>query len=67
MLTKEQAIILLEEAKRNKKFTEFEVMFAKSILMKKTLRVLSPKQEAIVNKIYEKSTGGGDKVFNHIQ
>ena len=67
MLTKENALILLEEAKRNKKFNEWTELFAKSIVMKKTLRVLSAKQEAIVNRIYAESVGQGEKVFNHIR
>ncbi len=67
MLTAENALIMLEYAKREaKKFTEFEEMFTASIVRLKrlnNLRALSTKQEEIVQKIYARHTGAPDKVY----
>lgn len=64
MLTSTQAIILLEEAKKCKKFNEWEEIFTKNIQRIRTLKPLSAKQEAIVLRIYAAKTGAGDKQFH---
>jgi hypothetical protein len=64
MMTSTQAIVLLEEAKKCKKFTEWEEVFTKNILRIRTLKPLSMKQEAIVLRIYAAKTGAGEKEYH---
>ena len=54
MLTRDFAIVQLEEAKRNRKFTLFEEMFVKNIQRLRPLRALSSSQEAILKRITNK-------------
>uniref|UniRef100_A0A6M3K0N1 Uncharacterized protein n=1 Tax=viral metagenome TaxID=1070528 RepID=A0A6M3K0N1_9ZZZZ len=64
MITAVNAIIILEYAKREKKFTEYEELFVKSIQRMGSNRALTTKQEAIVDKIYRRCVGGGEKEFH---
>ena len=66
MITATNAVITLEYAKKEKKFTEWEDLFARSIVkIAKTNpnRALTTKQEAIVLRIYARCTGGADKEY----
>ena len=65
MLTRDQALVMIEFAiKEGYKLNDWEQVFIKNIQRMGTLRPLSTKQETIVQRIYEKAVGGGDKVYH---
>jgi hypothetical protein len=67
MITAANAVITLEYAKHEKKFTEWEDLFARNIVKiakANPNKALTTKQEAIVLRIYAAKTGAGEKEFH---
>ena len=68
MLTKELALTMIDWIiKEGAKLNEWEVLFIKSIQQKSLLAPLSTRQEAIINKIYDKWAKNSPKCFGRKQ
>jgi len=64
MISRDNALELVDWIiKEGAKLTDWEILFIKSIQKKSLLAPLSRKQEAIINKIYEKYAHGGQKMY----
>ncbi len=64
MIVAANAIIMIEFAKKEKPLTEWEGLFVRNIIRMRPNRALSTKQEAIIDRIYRRCTGGADKEFH---
>lgn len=63
MITAGNAITMIEFAKKEKPLTEWEDLFVRNIIRMNPNRVLSTKQEAIIDRIYRRCTGGQIRNF----
>jgi len=66
MITAANGVLNLEWAKKEKPLTQWEDLFARSIVKIAKVnpcKALTTKQEAIVDKIYRRCVGGGEKEF----